>query len=63
MGSVVGRFCLAPADELTMFLLFAEGTSMYVSAIWPLTFPIIKGKTETRRAWLGASGSIFTGST
>ena len=59
MGSVAGKLCLAPADELTMPLLFAEGTSMYVSAILPLTFSLVKGKTETGRAWSGASGSIF----
>ena len=33
MGSAVGKLNLAPADELTMPLLFAEGTSIYVSAI------------------------------
>ena len=32
-----------------MHLLFAEGTSIYVSAIWLLIFPLVKG----------ASGSIF----
>ena len=45
-----GGLCLAPADELNMRLLFAEGTSIYVSAIWLLIFPLVKG----------ASGSIFT---
>ena len=33
MGSAVGKLCLTPADELIMPLLFAEGTSMYVSTI------------------------------
>ena len=59
MGSAVGRLCLALADELTIPLIFAEGTSMYVSAIWPLTILLVKGKTETGRASTGASGSIY----